>query len=39
MKIMSINNFTTKLLRPFKWTPIIKITMKFTKKFGSKFIN
>ena len=39
MKKLSINNFTTKLLGTFSMNPYIKITKKFTKKFGSKVIN
>ena len=39
MKKLSINNFTTKLLSTFYMDPYIKITKKFTKKFGSKVIN
>ena len=38
MKKNSINKFTTKLLCTFYMDPYIKITKKFTKKFGSKVI-
>ena len=37
MKKLYINNFTTKLLSTLD--PYIKITKKFTKKFGNKVIN
>ena len=39
MKELSINNFTTKLLSTLQMGPHIKITKKFTKKFGSKVTN
>ena len=39
MKKMSINNFIITLGCTFYMDPDVKITKKFTKKFGSKVIN
>ena len=38
-KIMSINNFVSKLTNTLSMDPIRKIPKKFTKKFGNKVIN
>ena len=39
MKILSINNFTTKLLSKYLSDLYIRVHLKCTKKFGSKVIN
>jgi hypothetical protein len=39
MKILSINNFTTKILSKFLSNLYIGVHLKATKKFGSKVIN
>ena len=39
MKILSINDFTTKLLSKLLSDLYIRVDLKGTKKFGSKVIN